>query len=213
MKKILVLFFCFVYISVPAFAAKGVKFLVESCCDFNPEHIAATQLTFKTDSEVEFDENLTIPEDSLLTARFISSTREKRFHKNGFFTCKLIKYTNKDGEEIYVKDRNLKMIGKRYEKIDGVEAAETGAEFTATTVAGFLLPGVDIAYYFVKGAIQNTKADTRFKSGVHNAYDNSIMWVFLKGKPITFSKGDSLSILMCKDDKNVSEEELEKLCK
>lgn len=211
MKKGLVLFICFMFISMPAFAVRGVKFIVESCCDFNPKEVVATNLTFKTESEVQFDSDLIIPENSLITAKFISSKSERRFHKSGFFTCKLVKYT-KDGQDVYVKNRNMKMIGKRYDKVDGVEAAETGAEFTATTVAGFLLPGVDIAYYFIKGAIQNTKADTRFKSGVHNAYDNSIMWIFLKGKPIVFAKGDSLSILMCEDDKSVSDKELEKLC-
>ena len=72
-------------------------------------------------------------------------------------------------------------------------------------------PGVDIAYYFVKGAIQNEKADTRLKSGVHNAYDNSILWIFLKGKPIVFNKGAYVKLLMVKDDGQTTDKELEKI--
>jgi len=211
MKKILVLFLCFIFIAVPSYAVKGVKFIAESCCDFDPDNVVSTELTFRTHSIIEFDSNLIIPKNSIITAKFESSKHERRFHKSGFFTCKLIGYTS-DGQMIKVSPRNMKMIGKRYDKIDGKEAAKTGAELATTTAAAFIVPGIDIAYYFVKGAIQNEKADTRFKSGVHNAYDNSILWVFLKGKPIVFSKGEYVNILMCEEDGSVSDKELEKLC-
>lgn len=210
MKKFCIIFFCLIFISYPAFAFKGVKFLAESCFDFNPDNFESQEMTFKTTSEIQFDSNLIIPENAIITADFVSSKKERRFHKSGFFTCRPIKYTV-DGKDTLIT-QDLKMIGKRYDKVDGKEAALTGTELATTTAAAFIIPGVDIVYYFTKGAIQNKKAETRFKSGVHNAYDNSILWVFLKGKPITFKQGEQLNIFMSENDKKVSDKQLEKLC-
>lgn len=111
---------------------------------------------------------------------------------------KLLGYTDSD-EYVDMSERNIYLIARKYEKIDGKDAAKTGAKLTLSTAAGLIIPGIDIAYYFTKGVIQNTKADTRFKSGVHNAYDNSIMWFFLKGKSIALNEGDMITDLIYTD--------------
>lgn len=211
MKKIITLFLVVILFATPAFAVKGVKFIVTSCCDFDPDKVIDKYMQFKTTTNIEFDENLKIPIDSTITVLLESSTKEKRFHKSGYFKCKLIKYTQ-DGEEIDASSKNMDIIGRRYDKVDGKEAAKTGAELATTTAAAFIIPGIDIAYYFVKGAIQNEKAETRLKSGVHNAYDNSILWVFLKGKPIIFNKGDTVKLLMFQNDGSITDKEMEQYC-
>ena len=211
MKKIITLFLALILFTMPAFAVKGVKFIVTSCSDFDPEHIINKYIEFKTTTTIEFDENFTIPVDSTITVLFESSTKEKRFHKSGYFNCKLVKYTQ-DNKVIDARSKNMEIIGRRYDKIDKKEAAKTGAELATTTVAGFIIPGIDIAYYFVKGALQNEKAETRFKSGVHNAYDNSVFWIFQKGKPIKFEKGDTVTLLMFYNDGSIKDEDLERFC-
>ena len=111
MKKIILLFVCFLFVSMPAFAIKGVKFVVESCCDFNPDCNLTSVLTFKTHSTIEYDTNIIIPENSILTVSYEQSKKERRFHKSGFFTGRLIKYT-KDGEEVNISSDNMKVLGK-----------------------------------------------------------------------------------------------------
>lgn len=197
--KLLLLFLGIIFISaLPVLAVDGVKFHSEMCSYYNPTTDINNVITFKPFSDINYN-GVNIKKDSIVKAKVESSEDAKRFHKSGFIKIKFLEVNNNNCIDC-LADKNLYGIARKYDKIDKKEAAKTGAELTTTTVAGFLLPGIDIAYYFVKGAIQNTKADTRFKSGVHNAYDNSIMWVFLKGKSIELTQGDMITIIMYVDE-------------
>lgn len=175
-----------------------VKFKAQMCCDYDPEKSISDYIEFRTLSDVHF-KDFDIPLGSLVKVRINTTGKERRFHKSGFVTFYFIEY-GENGQEISIEDRNICGVARKYEKINGKDATFTGAELAVSTTAGLLIPGIDILYYFTKGAIQNTKADTRFKSGVHNAYDNSIMWFFLKGKPIKLVQNEFVAVLMCEGD-------------
>lgn len=207
MKKIVTIFLCLILFITPAYAVEGLKTIVTTCERFNPSEHINEYMNFKTTSNIEFNTDFYIPVNSVITIKYEKSVKEKRFHKSGYFTGQLVSYT-KDDETVKIT-ANIEVIGRRYEKISGKDAAKTGTELTLSTAAGFIIPGIDIAYYFVKGAIQNTKADTRFKSGVHNAYDNSILWVFEKGKPIVLNEGDTVKLFIYKKDGIVKDCDLE----
>lgn len=196
--KKLVFIFVMLVIASSVCAADIVKFKAEICNDFDPAEYLNSVIEIEPMFDVLYHE-LDIPADSRIKVKVIYSQDEKRFHKSGFFRFCIVGY-NKGDSYIDCSDSNIVGIAKRYDQIDKKEAAKTGAELTTTTVAGFMLPGIDIAYYFIKGAIQNEKAETRFKSGVHNAYDNSIFWFFQKGKPINLKKGDWLSVILSVDN-------------
>jgi len=132
-----------------------------------------------------------IPEGSTIYAHVVDTQGERRWHKSGFVICNLRGY-EKNGRYHDV-DNNIYMVGRKYEPIDKKEAAKTAAEITATTAAGIIVPGADIAYYFTKGMIKKKEDCTRFKSGISTAYENSIFWFWLKGKPLDLEDNASLS--------------------
>jgi len=202
--KRLFITFIMVFALGVAYASDGVKFRAEMLCDFDPDNIAQVSVKFKPLSDVSYSD-IELPTNSTVTVSVISTQSEKRFHKSGFFRFN-IDSCESNGTCVKIYNPNVVGVGKKYDQIDKKEAAKTGAELTTTTVAGFMLPGVDLAYYFVKGAIQNEKADTRFKSGIHNAYDNSVFWFFMKGKPISLKQGDLITVILSKNETEINEE-------
>jgi len=99
-----------------------------------------------------------------------------------------------------LSDKNIYMTVRKYENIDGKDAAILTTEIVVTQAAGivgscfiFFAP-VDIAYFFTKGAIRREKHHNWFKAGVYDAYDNSIFWFGLKGKPIDLEAADKVKI-------------------
>lgn len=100
-----------------------------------------------------------------------------------------------------IEKKDIYMVARKYEAIDKKQAAKTAAELTTTTAAGFIIPGVDIAYYFTKGMIKKKEGKTRFKSGVSTAYENSIFWFWLKGKPLDLEENASISFKEIDRDK------------
>ena len=200
MKKgfsIFLLFVLFLSNAVVFAAQEPIKFKAQICCDYDPDYYINNYIILRPLTDVEY-ENVKIPKGTLVKAKIDSVTMERRFHKSGFLVVDFVEIG--DGERANsIEHLNIGGVARKYEQVDKKDATLTGAELTTTTVAAFVIPGIDILYYFTKGFIQNTKADTRFKSGVHNAYDNSIMWFFLKGKPIKLNCGDMLSVLMCEN--------------
>ena len=152
-----------------------------------------------------------IPKGSTVYAKVIDSQGERRWHKSGFIICKLKGYTTpnpqntEDEDYTNIERKDIYMVARKYEAIDKKQAGKTAAEVTATTAAGIVIPGIDIAYYFTKGMIKKQDDLTRFKSGVHCAYENSIFWFWLKGKPIDLEENASIKFT------EISEERAEKL--
>jgi len=177
---------------MPVFAAEKVKLKASIMQDLDFETIGH-DVSFKLSTPFKVDENLTLAEGTNVVVHVYHVKSERRFHKSGFFKCILLNYTLEGSNTpVNLIDKNIYFICRRYDEIDPYDATVTGVEFTATTAASIFIPGVDIVYYFIKGACENTKSTSRFKSGVYNAYDNSILWIFEKGKPINLQPGDKV---------------------
>ena len=164
------------------------------------------ELTFKTSMAKTIPNIITIPENSDVTVEIIDAQKERRWHKSGYILCKLKSYTPESiSVPIDVSDRNIYLVVRKYEEVNVGEATLFGIELVLAQGASVFAPGVDIAYFFTKGAIQREKHPNWFKAGVHNAYENSICWFWLKGKPIELDLDDSVCV------KNITEEKASKL--
>ena len=160
------------------------------------------EISFKTKEVRKITDDLSIPEGALVTLKIIKAQRELRWHKSGLILCKLKSYQPDLAQEpIDVSDKDLYLVARKYEKIDKKEATIIGIELVLAQGASFFAPGVDIAYFFTKGAIQRKKDPNWFKAGVHNAYDNSICWFWLKGKPFELTEGEMVQIKAIKPEK------------
>jgi len=149
---------------------------------------------------------INIPENSTITLKVIRAQRELRWHNGGLILCKLKSFTLEDcSVPLDVQDKNIYLTVRKHEEIDKKEAWILGTELVLAQGASVFAPGVDIGYFFIKGAIQRKKHPHWFKAGVRNAYDNSIFWFPQKGKPIELNDGDQVKI------KDVKVEKVEKL--
>lgn len=190
-----------------AFAKNNVKMRA----DVNEEFTIKNQdlpdeISFKITKSKTIPDVITIPEHSIVTLKIIRAQRELRWHKSGLILCQLISYTPEDSEiPLDLSDKDLYLTIRKYEPINKKEAWILGTEILITQGASFFAPGVDIGYFFIKGAIQREKHPHWFKAGVRNAYDNSIFWFPQKGKPIELVQGEQVDI------KDIKTQKVEKL--
>ena len=229
-KKILVLFFIFSLVFTPAFAKDNLKMYGNINHEFSTKNIPDEVIVSVTEDNT-LPDGTVIPKDSKITCEIMQVQRERRWHKSGYILCKLKSYTTaaevaavveeaaeeaveeKAAEEtpIDLSDKNIYLAIRKYEAINGKNAAILTTEIIITQAASivgscfiFFAP-VDIAYFFTKGAILREKHHNWFKAGVHDAYDNSIFWFWLKGKPIELDNAQSVKI------QNVKEKKAQKL--
>src|SRR5574344_1525571 len=194
MKKFILILIMLLISWMPVNAKDAVSAVADMSSEFSIEQ-NVNNVSFTPQSDINIDKETIIPAKSYVTPEATTSRIEKRFHKSGFFVCHIVNYKPENSTEtIDISSKDYYMIGKKYIKVDGVDATITGAEFTTTTLAGILVPGCDILYYFTKGAIKRERDPNWFKSGVSNAYDNSILWIFEKGRPITLKRGDTVAL-------------------
>ena len=206
-KKMLSIALIFIITATPVFAKNSLKTTGEIAHEFNvmnmPEYIV-----IKTKEEINIKDIITIPQNAIISADVLEAQKERRWHKSGFIVCRLDKYLIEEtGEEFDVSDKSIYFAVRKYEALDKQEAAILTGEIILTQAASivgscfiFFAP-VDILYFFTKGAIQREKHPNWFKAGVSNAYDNSIFWFCLKGKPIDIEKNQLIKIKGLKQEK------------
>ena len=207
LKKSFILSIVFVLTFSPVLAKDKIKMLGDVDTNFTmhiqnlPEEISFVAAKSQTIPDV-----ITIPEDSRVVVSIINAEVERRWHKSGIIIGKMKSYCPEGVETpIDVSDKEIYLIIRRYEPIDKKEAWIIGTEIVIMQGASFFAPGADIGYFFLKGAILKNKHKNRFLSGVSNAYDNSICWFWLKGKPIELDIDGLASV------KGISKEKAEKL--
>ena len=201
-KKLVILLLAFMIISMPAVAKdKKIKIISHINQDFDVENFP-DEVRFKTIKKITIHDDVIIPQRSIVAAETVQTQKERRWHKSGYILCK-VKYfiTEYEGEVVDISDKNLYLIARKYEPIDKKEASIIATEIILTQGAAFFAPGVDILYFFTKGAIQRKKDPNWFKAGVHNAYENSICWFWLKGKPINLEQNDKVQLKEIKEEK------------
>ena len=168
------------------------------------------EISFKLTETKKVNKEVSIPDGATVTLEVINARRELRWHVSGLILCKLKNYIPKDTETpVDLTDKEIYLVVKKYEPIDGKETGILTTEIILTQAAGvvgslfiFFAP-VDVVYFFAKGAIKREKHPNWFKAGVMDAYDNSIFWFQLKGKPIELSKNDSVSVKEIKPKKAI----------
>ena len=211
MKKIITIFLITIFVFSFGFNEVYAKNNIKAIADVDSTFSIKYQdlpdiIQFKTTQTKTIPDVLSIPEGSVVTLKVIKAQRELRWHKSGFILCKLVSYTPEiTNIPVDVSDKEIYLTIRKYEEIDKKEATFIGIELVLAQGASFFAPGVDIGYYFIKGAIQRKKHPHWFKAGVHNAYENSICWFWLKGKPIELEPGEQVKI------KDVKPEKVEKL--
>lgn len=193
MKKIISLFLLFTFMFLPVNAKNLVKSNAKVHTDYNISDENIKIIEFSPDKNIKISKNVDIPPKAKIKAQIIQTQREKRWHKSGFLICKLIDFTL-EGVTVDISEYDAYLIARKYEPIDKKEAAILATEIIVMGGASVFAPGVDIGYFFAKGAILRKKDKNWFKAGVMNAYDNSICWFWLKGKPINLVQNDEISL-------------------
>lgn len=202
MKKFIIIFLITIMTVLPVSAKSPVRAQARMTSDYSIGENAPIEIKFMPGRKVNFGRGVNVQSKSVITAEVYQAQKERRWHKSGFVICKLMSYTEPDSdEEIDISNRDIYMVARKYERIDPKEAAIIGTEITTTSIASIFIPGVDIAYFFTKGAIQREKHPNWFRAGVSNAYDNSICWFWLKGKPIDVQSGDEIQLVSIKKTK------------
>ncbi|MBR2069766.1 MAG: hypothetical protein IJ877_08410 [Candidatus Gastranaerophilales bacterium] len=205
MKKVISLFLICFFTVLPVNAKNLVKSNALVHTEYDILDDSENIIEFSPDKNIKISKNVDIPPHAKIKAQIIQSQKERRFHKSGFLICKLLDFTL-EGVKVDISKYDAYLIARKYEPIDKKEAAIIATELVVMSGASFFAPGVDIGYFFTKGAILRKKHPNWFKAGVMNAYDNSICWIFLKGKPINLNKNDKVSLkhLTKEDAKDLS---------
>ena len=198
-KNLIILFFVFSIITSPAFAKEKVRIISNLSDNFSVTEMP-DEIHFKTPKKVTI-QNVTIPQRSIVTAQTIQAQKERRWHKSGYILCKVTNYLTEYDELIDVSDKDIYLVARKYEPVNKKAATILATEIILAQAAAVFAPGVDILYFFTKGAIIREKHYNWFKAGVSNAYDNSICWFWLKGKPIDLEKDDQIQIKQIKEEK------------
>lgn len=193
------------------YAGESIKFYGGMQTGFSTGEDFFDSFEFITQEEVKINENITIPAGALIKAKVQQFQKEKRWHKSGFLICKLTEYSLPDKAPVNISDEEIHFVVRKYEVLNKKEAGVLGTEIVLTQAAAIvascfvIFAPVDIAYFFTKGAIKREKNPNWFKSGVMEAYDNSIFWFQLKGKPIELAEGDNIKL------KSISKEKADKI--
>jgi len=194
MKKFLIGFFLFLAINSPSYAQNLFKINATLQDELTQKQITGTKINFISNEEINIPDVLLIPEKSLITGEILRVQKELRWHRSGYAILKLVSYKEENKAPVDISEKNIYAAARKYEYLDKKEAAITGTELAGSAAASFFLPGVDVAYFFTKGAIVRDKDPNWFKSGVSKAYENSILWLVLKGKKIDLEKGDMIQL-------------------
>src|SRR5574344_563197 len=199
MKKLLSIILIFIITTMPVSAkskAKESTKIKASMLQTLTIDTNTNDISFKINEPLILNE-VEIPSGSTVNIHIDKIQKEKHFHKNGYFIFHISSYTIENTDTtIDLSDKKLYFVARKYYKIKKGEATFTSAEFGATTAASWFVPGVDLVYYFIKGAIQNQKGYNRIESGVGCAYENFLpIWLFQKGRHLELNNGDNIVII------------------
>ena len=162
--------------------AKNVK--VEALSDFttaNPPENWSVKLisNFVTDDEVN------IPENSILNGVIINVKNPKRLKRNAKFSFSVTEYTSPDSAETIKLNRNI--VGK-YSPLTDVTAKSIARRGAIAAGNKMLNIYIGPSAALVKGAVKNEDGNV-VKSAIKSAYQSSPFSYIEKGKDIVIEKG------------------------
>ncbi len=205
MKRFFLIIFILFILTCPAFAKHQAEVVGDMTTNFSIKNLP-DEIHFQIEEDVMFDDGTVLPANSIVFAEVLNAQRQLKWHKSGIILCKITSYLSpSDNEEVDVSGKEIFLAVKRYEKVYAKEATILGTEIILSQGASFFAPGVDLLYFFTKGAITRTTHPHWFMAGVSNAYENSICWFWLKGKDIDLHTDDKVEI------KELNQKKYEKL--
>lgn len=208
MKKILIIILFLLVVFTPVEAKSLINTIATIQNDFNPYVEIPKFIDFKLHEDVIIPDVIEIPKNSSINAEVLKFQRELRWHKSAYAVIKILNYTEENEKKpIDISDKEIYLAIKKYKRFDGREAGMVAGEIIGSSTASFFLPGVDIVYFFAKGAIVRDMHPNWFKSGVSKVYDNSILWFIEKGKQIELDANDEIKL------KHIENEKLENIFK
>lgn len=187
MKKIFITL-ALMFLMSPAFAAS--KTVVQCLNSFSTNNPSA-YFSAKVLKEMEYKNGIYLKENSIIRAKVVKVVEAKRAKRDAYFVVKPLSYTDPTVGKTY-NIQNLpveaKVVG--YKPFDAKETAKKAG----IGVANFFVQGFSTVYHFGDGFIHPTSGKGRFKSGVQNAYDNSILSYIEEGNALKVNSGDSLAL-------------------
>ncbi len=187
MKKIF-LTLALTFIISPALAAN--KAVVECLNSFSTDNPSAV-FKGRVIEEVEFDNGVLLRKNSVIQGSVIQIVDAKRAKRDAYFIIKPTYYTDPKQNvtyKVHDADWEAKVVG--FKPFDAKETAKKAS----ISVANFFVQGFSTAYHFGDGFIHPTAGKGRFKSGVNEAYENSILSYIEEGKALQVSSGDLLAL-------------------
>ncbi len=187
MKKILLTLALMLVVS-PTFAAS--KTVVQCLNSFSSDS-PSSYFSAKVMKEMEYKNGIYLKENSVIKAKVVKVIDAKRAKRDAYFVIKPLSYTDPTvGKTYNVQnlDVEAKVVG--YKPFDAAETAKKAG----VSVANFFVQGFSTAYHFGDGFIHPVAGKGRFKSGVQNAYDNSILSYIEEGNALKVRSGDCLAL-------------------
>ena len=153
----------------------------EALSPFSTEEPTKT-FTFRVVETIEYDDDVTLPKGTTVTAEVQDVVSPKRLKRNATFTVIPKTYTDAMG---HVRHFPTDYVCKYALPLDKKDIAiKTGA-----TVGGFFVKGLSLGVSAVRGAIDNEE-NNRFKSAAVRVYDDSPVSMVENGQEINLVEGD-----------------------
>ena len=195
MKKIFIAALVFMISFAPVLAKDIVKVKATLQNNLKADYKIGDKNKFVIDEDIIIPNSVVIPAHSTVEAEIIRIQKELRWHKSGYAICRLLNYIEINGKRpVDISDKEIYLIARKHTYLDKKEVTIVTSEILGWSAVSFFAPGVDIAYFFTKGAIIRDKHPNWFKSGVSKAYENSILWFIIKGKKIELDEGDEIQL-------------------
>ena len=195
MKKLLAIILLFIITFLPVCAKNLIDTTGIIKQDFSMSAPLPKIINFTPYEDIIINDKTTIPKGSQVSAEILKHQKELRWHKSAFLVVKVLSYKlEKQKKPTKIKGEDVILVVRKYKRYDGRAASIIATEIIASNAADFFAPGTGFAYFFLKGAAVRDKHLNWFKSGISNAYDNSIFWFILKGKNMELDENDEIKI-------------------
>ncbi|MBQ6516975.1 hypothetical protein IJI31_07350 [bacterium] len=130
-------------------------------------------------------------EGSVLKSEIVKKVDAQRGKRSGYIVIQPISMEY-NGTETYFEGTDIEATVKGYSKKSWKDLG-TKAGLSAGLAAGSRkIPGFSQVFYFSKGFLKPEEDQSRFKSGVTSAYENSPFAYINKGEEINIETGDML---------------------
>ena len=176
MKKIFLSLLLCSCLSAPALA-KSVP--VQALDDFTTENPPRT-MSVRILEDITIDENVSFKNGDVIEGKIVDVKDPKRLKRNATFSFVPLSYTNENDETIEIRGYYPAKYTTKLNKGQLAKSAALG-------VGNFFVKGLSLGYSAVEGAVKNEK-DNRFKSSVHEVYEDSPFSYVEKGGEIVIKK-------------------------